>query len=276
MPFQFADASHTRNRTPLDWRNDRMTREARSGFAQSQMRDKLTRLRAKAEALSVSWQNVRARETTQRIGAGLNAPFGPGDSLQWSEAGLDCFRWAFADSFVERMGKGWYDSEHCEEVYRGAVLRTTRGTLIPAVLHGSDSRKHGWQNTCGNRLAVMIAARESYDADDSVACARRADQLAERLAESEREYQQAADAALKAQELASEIQESRRETLEGLAELRRARRVAGANAENFPHICETMKRQARAACLLISRNRKKIARLREDFGSSQGFRDHYA
>lgn len=251
-------------------------RARQSGNARNSLLFRMKRLRDKADALGVSWQNIRARESSHNVGAGLNAPFGPGNALQWSEGGLDCFRWAFADKFDSRMAKGWFDSEYQEEVYRGAVLRTNRGTLIPAVLHGSESRKHGWQSACGNERAVMIAARESFDADDSVACARRADQLAERLAESEREYQEAASKAGEFEELRESIKSTRREALDSFAEMRRARRALRKHEsqEAFPAICATLRANAREAQRTISRARKRMESIRADYGNARGFTDN--
>lgn len=258
---------------------DQRRRAGIAGNARNALAFRLKRLRDKGAALGVSWQNVRAKEGGPAIrkAGGPNARFGPRESLQWLEYGLDAFpRWAWADAMASLRHRGHYDSEHCEETYRGIVLRTNRGTLIPGVMHGSESRSKGWQSVCGNDLAVIVSTDSPYDADDSVACARRADQMAERLAESEREYQEAASAAIESNDLAQAIKDARAETLEGLAELRRARRIAGGNAENFPHICETMKRTARGACRLISKNRKRISELRERYADSQGYQDSIA
>lgn len=254
---------------------DKRRRDHISGNAQNFMRDKLTRYRAQKPD---SWRELareNARRKYRRGPGGPNGKFGPRQNRQWLEYGLDAFRHEWADKCegVRIDHKGYYDSEYCEEVYRGVVLKTTRGTFIAGACHGSESRSKGWANLCGNDSAVIIDSGYFHDCERDAALA--ADGLAERIAEEEREYQEKANAGIKAADLAQEVRDMRAETLASLAELRQARKALARDAAAFPHLCEQLRRQARKALRDISRKRKEIAALVDTYGAESAFREHF-
>jgi len=255
---------------------DKRRREYQSGNAQNYMRDKLKRLRAQSPD---GWRDLArkaAADKYRRPIGGPNAKFGKRQNLQWLEYGLDAFRHEWADKCegVRIDHTGWFDSEYQEETYRGIVLATTRGTFLAGMCHGAESRKRGgWQSVCGNDSAVIVETGYSYSTQAEAA--RAADHIAEHMAEAEREYNAQANAGIQASELRAEINETRAETLASLAELRQARKALARDSAAFPHLCEQLRRDARAAVRDIKRKRAKIAELVESFGDSAAFREHF-
>lgn len=253
---------------------DKRRRDHISKHARNALIDRLARYKAKA----YDWRDLARKAAAakyRRPVPGPNGLFGPRKNRQWLENGLAAFRWEFADK-VEGLTlrhTGYYDSEFCEEVYRGVVLKTNRGTFISGAVHGSESRKSGWQSACGNDSAVIIDS--GYFHDSEVDAARGADGLAERMAEEEREYQTHANAGIQAAELQAEIAETRADTLASLAELRQARKALARDSAAFPHLCEQLRRDMRAAVRGITSKRKKIAELVRSHGSESAFRDHF-
>lgn len=90
--------------------------------------------------------------------------------------------------------------------------------------------------------------------------ARAADQLAEKAAESEREYQTASAAGAAWAARKEEEEEARREALAILAERRKAR---GLDPSGFPALCAALRGQVAALCRQIAKSRKARAKLAE-------------
>lgn len=267
---------------PLDstgnYVNAERTRRARnSQSAQAQLKRRLQVFKDKGVVFGKDWRTIRPLAYTPHVG-GPNALFGRRKNLQWLESGFDQFRWNWADKVATSIRHtGWFDSEYQDETYRGVVLRTTRGTLIPAIAHGSESRSGKlWRSACGNESALIIVRGAEFTADDSVACARAADGYAESMAEDEREYSDASSKAAEYEELRESIKSTRRETLESFAEMRRARGLLRKHdaQEAFPALCETLRANARAAARTIRQARKRMASIRDDYGNRQGFKDN--
>lgn len=90
--------------------------------------------------------------------------------------------------------------------------------------------------------------------------ARAADQLAEKAAESEREYQTAWWAGSRWADLKAEEEEARAEALAILKERRKAR---GLDPSGFPALCAALRGQVAALCRQIAKSRKARAKLAE-------------
>jgi hypothetical protein len=214
----------------------------------------------------------------------------PGDNYAWIEntesAGLRFV--SYADEICQSIRhKGWYTDEFQDEVLRGAVwqLPARRGVAryiagyadpcnkgaayvdldivsetdkpIPTRLRSSHHTV--FDKMDGNELAKEQAARN-------------ADSLTERIAEREREYNEAWQAGSQWSDLGDEIAKEREFTLALLVESRPERHAKRETAT--PHICEAIRATVRCAVAHIAEMRKERAELFDTYGDHDGFADH--
>lgn len=204
----------------------------------------------------------------RRFGA-LGAPFGH-DRLRWAEdpASIGLRFVGFADELVGRgrgiEHRGWYtDCDGLGETLRGAVYqlpgRKGRARYLAAYREGSEG-KRGWTDTSGNDGAAAIAFGEVFETErgDSDAyyhhhrggyaaeaardAAKRADSIAGSMAEDQREYNEAWQAAVQWRDLGDSITSARTEARQLVADMRAAIK-SGATAA--PSICTALRKTLR-------------------------------
>lgn len=183
------------------------------------------------------------------LGWYLDSDFAPG------------LRWQWCDK-VEGVGirhEGWFtDPDGCGDTIRGLVLR------LP----------HGRGFLAGTSLGLGMSAgadREIYA--DEVRAAYAADRMAEREAETEREYQEAWRAGTDAREADGESRETRRELLALMRDMRAAaRNLAG---EAGAALCARLRADVRELVRDVRKARAKRDKLRREWAGSPGFADGY-
>lgn len=177
-----------------------------------------------------AWRATNPRAAAWGRSATLGAPFAIGGrygwQVQWCEA--PPFRFAGLASDLTRLGHtGWYTDDDDSELARGVVYQLTardgRARFVPAVADPINADSDG-RGPAMLALADMVTADgpdESAADDARRDAARRADELAERYAESEREWREADRAGQAARGLAAEAR------AEGLAWVAAVRALRG-------------------------------------------------
>lgn len=152
---------------------------------------------------------------------------------------------------------GWYVDEHQEEKYRGGVW------LLPA-RNGKSIFIAGYVDP-HNEGAAFIELTPIID--DEIQAAYRADSIAEREAENEREYQEVSSAHFRYNELADEIKTERRDLLDLLCELKVLRSGLPPMKENA--ICKALRKQVANARYAIRTLQEQRAKILSDYGHSK-------
>lgn len=169
-----------------------------------------------------------------------------------SEAGLRFV--GFSDELCRLDYTGWHDMPDGDgEVYRGAVYqlpaRHGRPVYVEGVRHGSGGRRgSGWRDACGSRTApAIVYLSERHIGDDSEGeeakrdAAHGADQEAETLAESARDYQEAWQAG---RDLAERLEEAE---ADAKAARDLARSIAGESGKAAAIVWQQVRQRLKAA-----------------------------
>lgn len=187
------------------------------------------------------------------------APFQSRGYTLWyvenSELGLR--RVDFAHKILGLRYTGWftYDEGDLGETLRGVVYQ------LPA-RGGRAQYVYGYVDSNSDGVTLCFDPVEGKEE-----AARLADDVAERVAESERDYHRAWDAGRRVESLNEEIAEGRREVLDLGAEAREARKKVG----TMPVICGVVRGRIREIWRVIQRARKERDELIENFGREPGF-----
>lgn len=188
----------------------------------------------------------------------------PSDSLRWCE-NVDAIGLRFvdyADKLVRLDHTGWYTDPDGFESIRGAVwqlpARNGRARYVagyPDPINDGAARIDS--DTIEGELGGDYGPYCDADHDAKADAARRADQLAERVAESERDYQTAWQAGSLYATLGDEIADTRRQLLTALAERRKVERA------DLPALCDLLKQTVRQKLATIEAARTERNKLRE-------------
>lgn len=168
----------------------------------------------------------------------------------------------FADQVARKLGytrsidhMGWYCDAFQDSTVRGVVFRLPHGRFIPGYVSSNDctgqTRGRGVWNFNAAVLAFNDVCAEEFEA------AKLADQLAESIAESEREYSEAWDAGRQC----AEAEEERKDAWRELKTLARERLAARRAFADYPALCRAINSQARVFFRTIKEARGKIAEL---------------
>ena len=200
--------------------------------------------------------NATAAHTRAHVDTAASVTRYPSDSIGTMGAPCDGgLRWTedaratglrfvgFADQLIERLGHGWFsDVDGDGDTYRGAVwqlpARKGRARYLAGYREGNETRSKGWHDAAymsdhgAGRLDVSrifqaargenCADRDHYGTHRDAA--RAADSIANREAESAREYNEAWRDGSRFASLRETIADARREALALFADMRRARR----------------------------------------------------
>lgn len=177
--------------------------------------------------------------------------------MRWVENAGDGLRLVgFADKIIRLRHTGWFtDDDGMGDTFRGVVYQLPSRKGQPLYAYG-----YADPNNDGCALLCFDVTNDKEEA------ARFADQVAETLAESEREYNRAWQAARRHETLAEEIGDMRREALAIGAEMRGARGKVEA-----PTICATLRAKVFSLYRNIQRARKEQAELLANFGRQPGW-----
>jgi len=242
--------------------------ERRRGYRASEA---LPRARAKIAAEgSKPWQY----QTAPRYGFERFAGHGCADAKgeRWIEhADSIMRRVGFADEIAKAEGywrsidhTGWYTTDEGDsgEVFAGVVYQVSGSKRAPRYIAGyehCESRGRG-----RDRVNMTDGARLDCSTfyDSKMEAARAADHIAEREAESERDYQAAACNGCHANELLEHVREKRREALELCAELRELK--GETLTREYPAACAALREQISEAREWIETQRARISKLFEE------------
>lgn len=166
----------------------------------------------------------------------------------------------YADKLLHLNHNGWFTHDDGDpgETYRGVVYQ------LPARDH-TELYVYGYADPCNDDCAVL-----SFDpvADKSEA-ARYADNLAERFAESERDYNRAWDAGTRYKNLNDEIRAMRKQALTIGAEMRAARK----SSAQAPAICALAHDEVLSLYRHIQKARAERDELLDNYSRVAGFND---
>lgn len=199
------------------------------------------------------------------------------DHMRWIEKPDDCgLRFVgYADelnSFIKHTG--WYtDDDGFYETVRGVVYQLPARDGKPQYVAGYDDA-----NNPGSACLSFDITEGERDENCGYGCneqgkrdaASHADQIAERCAENQREYNRAWRAGSDYHELSDEISTIRKSTLKLIAEIKAARQ----SRNKSPMICETLATAIKDNLKTIRKNRDKCAELFSDYGNEPGFNEH--
>lgn len=155
---------------------------------------------------------------------------------------------------------GWYVDQFCDDVLKGAVVAIRN----PRTLNGEDDNTGNKTHLqfypatyCTAWDGATIYISEVYETAREAAY--RADRIAERLAEDEREYQAKEQAQIDIDEAKAEIHKMNREFLALRAETKQA------GQSYTPHVCEAIREKL--SDILDERERlfDRIAKLQDNF-----------
>jgi hypothetical protein len=167
----------------------------------------------------------------------------------------------FADEIAGLRNRGWYcRADDFGETYRGAVYqlpaRKGRARYVPAYREGDTGRNgRDWRDTSGDPAALLDFASicegdrldSSWDTDSGKRdAARIADSIAERAAESSREYDESWQAGREFAELVESAQAARSQARELISQIRKARGDS-AFCARFPAIAAALRSAIRDA-----------------------------
>lgn len=220
------------------------------------------------------WRGVCRKAAARRYSFGeRDATPMPADGLRYVENFESAFRsWAYVADitrghYFRAVDSDWYcDSDH-NRLGRAIVARLSHGRFIP----GIRFEEHKHKDT--GALFDFRDITDDEEKDSAIAAAR----LCERVAEKERDYNEAWNAGAEFIGLREETQLTRGELLESLAEMRAARKaLKQAGVEQLPSVCAAMRSHVRAGLRGIAKARKRQSELREQYGTTPGFNDGIA
>ena len=177
----------------------------------------------------------------------------------------------YADEVAREAGcyrsishSGWYTSDDCHETLRGVVFRLGRGLFVPGYVTTDTHEARG-----NSRVFDSCVLAFNDTTTDAMHAAKLADQLAESVAESEREYNEAWRAGNDYTRAQDEARDAWQE-LKALARERFAARNAGAD---YPALCKAISSQARDFFRTIEKARERMKTLFSDFGKHEAFNE---
>jgi hypothetical protein len=206
----------------------------------------------------------------------------PGDNYAWIEntesAGLRFV--GYCDEICQSIRHtGWWTDEYGDrETLRGAVWQLPARRSVARYIAGyedPDNEGAAYVDLDIVSFAPAISlSRRGDHANESAKrdAALRADSIAERIAESEREYNAAWQAGSRWSDLGDEIAKEREFLLALLVESRAERHATRETAT--PHICEAIRATVRRAVSHIGEMRKERAELFDQYGDHDGFTEH--
>ena len=172
--------------------------------------------------------------------------------------------------------QGWFiDSDFQSEVYRGGVWQLPARKGVARYLAGySDPHNDG---AAFVDLNIIEGERQtdSYDSRDEDAkrdAAFRADSIAERNAEREREYNDVWQKGAEYESLGEDVESERSALIELLSESRELRKDA--KLKGKPALCALLRSQVTSALRTIEKAREKRAKLLDEYGSYEAFKEH--
>jgi hypothetical protein len=258
----YAPAIARKNAVKEEAKTARAAHHAEGGFYSHQMPDVVALEKRAAGMLprfKVSTSYTSSPKPLDRkaegFGGYLESDFMPG------------LRWTWADK-VDGSGidhTGWHTIEGGgTEDMRGIVMRLPRGRGFLA----------GW--SLGEGMSFSMSRRIYAD---EVAAARAADQMAERDAEKEREYQEALSAGTEAAEKDQEARDIRSDILQALRDLRTARaelRDAGlATSDVMMRLCAKARREVVGMLRELKQARKERDALRREWRGNEAFAEGF-
>lgn len=169
----------------------------------------------------------------------------------------------FADDIVNLGHRGWYlepePFQNSANVYRGALWQLPAKNKVKRYVYGyANPHNEG-------------AAHINFDVtDDKVRAAYTADSMAKNDAETEREYQEAWYKGTDYLEAKQEVNALRLNLLKLFAELRTIRKGVSVNA---PTVCATIRASIVSDISRISKLKKTIRTLYDDWHAEAGFKD---
>ena len=229
-----------------------------------------------------------AAESGRSGGFGAEFEIG-GYRLRWTEdaraSGLRFVGWS--DEIAELRHTGWYvDSDFQEGTLRGCVYqlpaRGGRPLYVAAYREGSSRDRHDWRDTStgrdGHAAAIDLESlwegepgglgnygSASYD-PECRAAARAADSIAERVAEYQRDYREAANAGIRYADLGETLSSARREALQLIREAKASCAAIRSAGES---ITAAVQREIRAAVRDVAEMRRERAQLWNDWADSR-------
>jgi hypothetical protein len=238
-----------------------------------------------AQAVQLARADVaagKARYSDARVGYGSSgqpfAAFGE-RHMRWIEspraAGL---RFAgYCDQLASIGHTGWFlDDEFQDETVRVDFYRMPAHDGHARYVAGHDNPDNGSPEKDG---PVCLSFDEMFEGDKrdsswdgdsgAVEAARRADDIARRMTESEREYRRVSNAGLRYRDLGEEIADTRRKTLELIREIK-ARKATLCDG---PAIVAALRADIADAIKSIRKARKAQKTLFDDYGREEGFAD---
>jgi hypothetical protein len=178
----------------------------------------------------------------------------------------------YASDIVRLDHTGWYVDNDQNETVKGVVFQLPGRDGKPLFVAGYEDWNNGRADSDGP--VTLDFGNVSLTHDGARDAARRADQIAQWIAEDEREYQAAWQAGNRFAELGSDIADSRNAIKALLAERRAAK---AAKLLTYPTICDTIRRAVENALGDIATARAEREKLREgDYVSEwlPGFSTH--
>lgn len=195
----------------------------------------------------------------------------------WSAYGEKHMRWiespraaglrfvGYADKIARLNHTGWFtdDDGITGETMRGVVFRMATRDGKPQFIAGYQDPNNGSADDDGPcALSFEIT-------DEELTAAIWADRIAERAAESEREYRAASSAKIKCDDLQESIGATRRETIAMIREMKGARAQAG----SVPTICKRLRGLIDSNLESIREAREEISELVSQWGRHDGFKN---
>lgn len=193
----------------------------------------------------------------------------------------------FADQISKAHGSrrvdhtGWFCDEFQDRTLRGVVYRLPHGRFVPGYVSSDDcllthNRRGDWSEPSGVCLAFddICTADDSRDthSEAELDAAVLADNLAESVAEDEREYNEAWQAGSRFAQLGADIAEAWA-SLKKLARERRLARAKG-DATAYPTLCEAIKSRAADLWDTIEEARRERMELKQlERWQGDAFRD---
>jgi hypothetical protein len=198
----------------------------------------------------------------------------PNDNYAWIEnvyyAGLRFV--GYCDEIVRGRAidhKGWYTNDFEDETYRGAVWQLPGRKGVARFIAGYQDPNNDGAAFVDLDIINGFACDEGAVGEAKRDAAFRADSIAQRNAEREREYNEGWQAGARWVDLGEQIATERRATIELIQEMKAERQ----NVER-PHICATLRNAVARALRDIEKMRKEREELFDNYGRSDGFADH--
>ena len=165
---------------------------------------------------------------------------------------------AFADEILSLNYTGWFTSEFQDETLRGVVYQ------LPS-RQGCEQYVYGYNDPCIDGSALL-----SFDvSEDKENAARWADNIAERAAEEERDYQEAWQAGSRHYDIGHEMATIRQTCLA----LIREAKANCLDIRKAPAILEQLRRDVMRYADDLEQMRNERTELRERFSDRRGFSD---